>query len=493
MDPPHSSVVLLVKVSPESDHLCTLKSILEQAGVQVLTTEIALTQPGHDPDCLARFATEHRPSAIILFLDQRTLAADVPPWGFLGSALVDVPIIVAAQDLEATQIRTLLEQGVRDFVLPPFTSASVLPRVWRVVKHSRLFSSIRGSLREKLGLQRLDLLGESPSFLAEIRKLPLVARCDVTVMIVGETGTGKELIARAVHYLSPRYDRPFVPIDCGAIPPELAESELFGHERGAFTGAVTRTPGLISAAEQGTLFLDEVDALSLSVQAKFLRFLQQMEYRPLGSNKLKKADVRVILATNSDLQQRVRNGEFREDLFYRLNVAQIRLPALRQRREDVVLLAKHFAAKYCARFKRPALEISQGALQRMLLHQWPGNIRELENVVEAAVAMCDGPVIRESDLLLAAQEADAPVSFREAKARTINEFEREYIVRVLYAYGGNVSEAARAAGKNRRAFWELMRKHGVKGGELKDSFSSAEDRKLTARSARAGARNFSSG
>lgn len=493
MDAPHSPVVLLAKASPQSDHFCALKSILEQAGVTVLTTETALTSPGNDPDWLARFATEHRSSAIILFLDKQALADGAEPWNFSGSVLDDVPIIVAAQDLEATQIRTMLERGVRDFVMPPFTSASVLPRVWRFVKHGRLCSTIRGSLREKLGLQRLDLLGESPSFLAEIRKLPMVARCDVTVMICGETGTGKELIARAVHYLSPRYDRPFVPIDCGAIPPELAESELFGHERGAFTGAVTRNPGLISAADQGTLFLDEVDALTLSVQAKFLRFLQQMEYRPLGSNKHKKADVRVILATNSDLQQRVRSGEFREDLFYRLNVVQIKLPALRQRREDVVLLAKHFAAKYCARFKRPALEISQEALRRMIMHRWPGNIRELENVVEAAVALCDGPVIRESDLLLSAQEVDEPISFQEAKARTINEFEREYIARVLYACGGNVSEAARAAGKNRRAFWELMRKHGVKGSDLKDSFGGGEDRKPSALTAGAGARNFSSG
>lgn len=490
---PNTPVVLLLELHPGTEHLTALQSILKQSSINVLTVEDLHASSSPNPAWLAQVALENQLSAIILSLDERTLADDLQLNSLLSSFPLDVPIIVAAQNFEPAQIRAVLELGATDFMTPPFTAASVLPRVWRFVRHKTSLSLICGSLREKLAIQRLYLLGESPCFIEEIRKLPSIARCDVTVMIWGKTGTGKELIARAVHYLSPRFDRPFVPIDCSAIPPELAESELFGHERGAFTGAVTKTPGLVSAADQGTLFLDEVDGLGLSVQAKLLRFLQQMEYRPLGSNKIKRADVRVIAATNGDLQQRVRCGEFREDLYYRLNVVQIQLPALWQRREDVVLLARHFLAKYSARFKRPARAFSRDALQRLLMHHWPGNIRELENVVASAVVLCDGPLIRAADLIFPARESQPTVSFREAKARNINEFERDYIVRLLYACGGNISEAARAAGKNRRAFWELVRKHEINVEEFRDSSDDGQKRKSNAKAARVSARHNSTG
>jgi two-component system response regulator GlrR len=346
---------------------------------------------------------------------------------------------------------------------------------------------------ELLGIPQLELLGESPSFLEEVRKLPLLAQCDVTIMIQGETGTGKELIARAIHYLSPRHNRPFVPIDCGAIPPELAESVLFGHERGAFTSAVAKNPGLVSVADQGTLFLDEVDGLGSSVQAKLLRFLQQKEYRPLGSSEIKKADVRVISATNSNLQQRVRKGEFREDLFYRLNVVPLQLPPLRLRQNDIALLARHFLEKYAARYKRPTRNFSPDALQRLRMYHWPGNIRELENVVEAAVALSEGPTICAKDLLLAALESPDQLPFQEAKALAIREFERDYIARLVCSCGGNVSEAARVAGKNRRAFWELICKHKVDIQELRESSAAQEKRKTLMRAAKAEAGDASVG
>jgi two-component system response regulator GlrR len=478
----HSATILLIELIPESSHLGTLRCILEEANIEVLVSE-NMPSSGNDPEWTAHVNSERPPSLTILLLDHRMLADEVVFKSILASLPPDIPVIVAAQDFEATEIRTVLELGVTDFITPPFNSASVLPRVWRLLRHSASCVGGRGTLQEKLAMKRLGLVGESPSFLEEIRKLRLIARCDITVMIWGQTGTGKELVARAVHYLSPRSDRPFIPIDCAAVPPELAESELFGHERGAFTGAVARSRGLISAADQGTLFLDEVDALSLSVQAKLLRFIQEREYRPLGSSEIRKADVRIISASNRDPQQLVRNNELREDLYYRLNVVQLRLPGLRQRREDVILLARHFAAKYAARFKQPLREFSRGALQKLLLHQWPGNIRELENVVEAAVALCDGPLIRASDLSLASEPTQCPASFRDAKARIITEFERDYIVRLLCACAGNVSEAARAAGKNRRAFWELVRKHGIDVGELRDSSGVSAARKLAVRAA----------
>jgi two-component system, NtrC family, response regulator GlrR len=484
MSAPHSLVVLILGSLSEDGHLRALKSILEQGNIEVLPTGKSLSSTEDYSAWLARIIIERRASAIILVLDEQALA-DIGSFnGFFKSALSDIPIIVAAENFEAPQICTMLKLGAADFITSPFTAASVLPRIWRLAKYDELRPNLRGKMRELLGIQQLELLGESPSFLEQVRKLPLIAQCDVTTLIQGETGTGKELIARAIHYLSPRHNRPFVSIDCGAIPPELAESELFGHERGAFTSAVAKNPGLVSAADRGTLFLDEVDGLRLSVQAKLLRFLQQKEYRPLGSCEIKKADVRVISATNSNLQQRVRKGEFREDLFYRLNVVPLQLPPLRLRQDDIALLARHFLEKYAARFKRPTRNFSPDALQRLLMYRWPGNIRELENVVEAAVALSEGPTIGAKDLLLESPESPAQLSFQEAKALAIREFERDYIARLICACGGNISEAARVAGKNRRAFWELVCKHKVDVRELRESSTSKEELKMHTRAAK---------
>ena len=480
-----SAIVLLTDLVPDSPHAAELKSILEEAQIKVLVANES-TSDNQNP--LSDLFTKHHPALVIRMLDQRLVKDNEPLRGFPPSLPLDVPVIVAAENFEPAQIQTMLELGATDFVTPPFSASSILPRVWRLLKHNAVSDAMRSSMQEKMAIQRLGLVGESPVFLDEIKKLRTLARCDITILISGETGTGKELIARAVHYLSPRSDRPFVPIDCGAIPPNLTESELFGHERGAFTGAVAKNPGLIAAADQGTLFLDEVDALSLSVQAKLLRFLQEMEYRPLGSTKMKKADVRLISATNRDLLRRVHAKEFREDLYYRLNVVQLRLPSLRQRREDIILLARHFVAKYVARFNQPPREFSPDAIQKLLSYLWPGNIRELENAVGAAVALCDGPMICASDLLVAGDQMQSPASFREAKAQIITEFEREYILRLLGSCEGNVSEAARAAGKNRRAFWELIRKHRIDVRGLRNASEGEMTRKANAR-----ARGFATG
>ena len=462
--PSPANVLLIGPVSDTADP-GALYSILCEAGIETLS----LPGPSAlDKNTIEKLRVlEHQPALIILELDHDSTTDDEQLRSFLSSLRLDVPIIIAVQNPKAKFIRSMLELGVTDFVTPPFTRANVMPRVWQLLKQNETSSSGNTLLKESVALTRNGLIGESPSFLEEIRKLRMLARCDVTVMIWGETGTGKELAARAIHYLSARADRPFVPVDCGAIPQGVAESELFGHERGAFTGAVAKQRGLVAAAEHGTLFLDEVDALSLSVQAKLLRLLQEREYRALGSSDTKKADVRVISATNRDLKQLVLSGEFREDLYYRLNVAQLRLPALRQRQEDVGLLARHFVAKWSTKFQLPLRQFSPGALQKLLIYQWPGNVRELENVIEAAVALCDGPVIGAKDLVLASEPSPSGTSFREAKARIVTEFEREYVSRLLSACRGNVSEAARVAGKNRRAFWELIRRHNVDVQELR--------------------------
>ncbi len=333
-------------------------------------------------------------------------------------------------------------------------------RVLRLRKQVPEGETVTQTLKEKLGLQQL--VGESPAFLAEMKKLRAVARCDVNVLISGETGTGKEVCARAIHYLSPRTHKPFIPVNCGAIPAELVENELFGHERGAFTDASTSQCGLIHEAEGGTLFLDEIDCLPALAQVKLLRFLQEKEYRRLGSTKTYQADVRIITATNSDLEETVRTGKLRRDLYYRLNVLLLTLPPLRERREDIPRLARHFLAKYAAEFNKQVTDFSADAIPALVVYEWPGNVRELEHIVEQAVVLSEQEVIHKADIVL--PRVATPVrqdSFQEAKAKVIAQFEKTYIQELLLAYQGNITRAAQAARKNRRAFWQLLRKHRI--------------------------------
>ncbi|PYS79797.1 MAG: sigma-54-dependent Fis family transcriptional regulator [Acidobacteria bacterium] len=321
-----------------------------------------------------------------------------------------------------------------------------------------------------MGLRQL--VGQSKAFVAEIGKLPLIARCDVRVLIQGETGTGKELCARAIHYLSPRSSGPFIPVNCGAIPAELVENELFGHERGAYTGATTAHAGMIHEAEGGTLFLDEIDCLPPVAQVKLLRFIQEKEYRPLGSTKVRHADVRVISATNADTEQAVKEGKLRRDFYYRLNVVPLLLPPLRERRCDIELLAQHFLSKFVSEFNSSVSSIAHAALRKLASYDWPGNVRELEHVMERAVTLAEQSVLQAEDIVLPTESAPlVNDSFSQAKARMIDRFEREYIREMLIAYCGNITKAALAAKKNRRAFWQLIRKHHINVHEFKsDTF-----------------------
>jgi DNA-binding NtrC family response regulator len=307
-----------------------------------------------------------------------------------------------------------------------------------------------------------QLIGQSPNFIEAVSKIPKLAKCDAGVFISGETGTGKEMCARAIHQLGLRVGRPFVPVNCGAIPSELMENELFGHQTGAFTGASSDAQGLIHEAEGGTLFLDEIDSLPLPTQVKFLRFLQDQEYRPLGARTACRADVRIITASNGDLEGLVRAGRFRADLFYRLNILPLKLPPLRERLEDIPLLARHFLLKYARKLSTPVRELNHSAMEKLLAYSWPGNIRELENVMERAIVFTDHPVIRGEDICLSGAPATVVgISFKAVKAHAVAEFEASYVERLLIANDGNISKAARAAKKNRRAFWQLMRKHNI--------------------------------
>lgn len=292
-----------------------------------------------------------------------------------------------------------------------------------------------------------------------------LARSDINVLIGGESGTGKELLAQAVHNASARSDQPFIAVNCGAIPADLLESELFGHVKGAFTGATHNRDGLFLAASGGTLFLDEIGDMPINLQVKLLRVLQERKVRPLGSSTDQAIDVRIISATHRDLDQAIADQQFREDLFYRLNVAQLALPPLRERKEDVPLLARYFLEDIARRTGDTLRQLSPGG-QRLLLHyDWPGNIRQLRNVIEQLVALSPTPLLAESQIaeILPEQEAPTLMPLKEAK----RQFERDYVIRLLRMTGGNITEAARLSGRNRSDFHKIMKRHELESDRFR--------------------------
>jgi DNA-binding NtrC family response regulator len=406
-------------------------------------------------DELSQIIRTQKPLLILLVLPRVPLDSLDSLLQILGPALV-----VAVIDANQEELSELVRPGIADFIIPPLRDSEVLVRIRRLLSQVRMEKKMRQALTEKLGMQQL--IGTSSAFTAETSKIPMVAKSDISVLISGETGTGKEMVGRAIHYLSPRAGKPFIPINCGAIPVELLENELFGHERGAFTGASGSRAGLIQEAENGTLFLDEVDTLPLLSQVKLLRFLQDKEYRPLGSTKVIKGDVRIIAASNANLEEAVAAGTLRRDLYYRLNVVPIVLPPLRDRSNDILLLARHFLDQYAAKLNSPARDFSPDAGRKLMLYSWPGNVRELEHVIERVVVLCPERIIQEHHIVFPGENNQlGQLSFQEMKANVIARFETNYIQNLLIAYKGNISKAAQAAQKERRTFWQLVRKHKI--------------------------------
>jgi transcriptional regulator with GAF, ATPase, and Fis domain len=290
----------------------------------------------------------------------------------------------------------------------------------------------------------------------------IVAGSNSTVLIQGESGTGKELIARAIHRLSPRHDRPFVPIDCGTLAETLLESELFGHVRGAFTGAISNKKGLFEDADGGTLLLDEIADTTPAFQSKLLRALQENEIRPVGSNRSLKINVRVIASTNKDLKREVERGAFREDLFYRLAVVPIIVPPLNRRREDIPLLVEHFIEKYCKQNGLEVKTVSANSTGLLMSHSWPGNVRELENVIERAILMSPGPEVKREALVpVATEEDDNPMPLHQATRAVMQNLEREKILRALHKVEGNRSRAARFLGISRATLYEKLKSYNL--------------------------------
>ena len=336
------------------------------------------------------------------------------------------------------------------------------------------------SCRPTNGLQdtfaHLNMLGEAPAFREALRIIGRVATVDATVLIQGETGTGKELAARAVHYLSRRRDFPFIPVNCGALPDNLLESELFGHERGAFTDAKQASRGLVAQAEGGTLFLDEVEAMTPRGQVVLLRFLQDHTYRPVGGRLLSTGNLRIIASSNVDLESLVRCSQFRSDLLFRLSVLSVTMPPLRQRGGDVLLLAEHFLNRFAVQHSRPAKRLHPATIAWMSSYSWPGNVRELENLMLRELLLSDGEAIRiepagEAAAPAADEEGSLDQAFKQAKAHAVARFEKNYLRHLLTKTSGNVSLAARISQKDRSALNKLVKKHGLAGQQFRASSS----------------------
>jgi DNA-binding NtrC family response regulator len=378
-------------------------------------------------------------------------------------------VLVTAHGDERTAVRALRE-GAYDYVPKPFDNEEIRA----LVRRAREVLSLRAEnarLRRELAGEFRGLIGDSAPLREVVRVVRRAAPTDATVLVTGESGTGKELVARALHDESRRRAAPFVALNCSALPGELVERELFGHVRGAFTGADRDAEGLFEAADGGTLFLDEVGDLAPAAQAKLLRALEERTITRLGSTKPVEVDVRVVAATNRPLDQMTASGAFREDLLYRLQVIALRLPPLRDRREDVMPLALHFLAHFAGRYGRPILGFSDGARRLLLSYGWPGNVRELRNAVERAAVMAEGERVEAGDLPPQLAESRAPVDpvdaaladlpFAEARERAVDAWERRFLAAALERRGGNVSATARALDLHRQSLQKRLRALGL--------------------------------
>jgi two-component system response regulator GlrR len=394
----------------------------------------------------------------------------------------DVPTIILTAHGTIESAVEAMRRGAYSYLTKPFERSDLLLQIERALEHRKLNWEIK-RLKELLN-ERFDfanIIAHSGKMRAIIDIVTRIATLDSTVYIDGESGTGKELIAKAIHLASDRKDQPFVALNCAALPETLLESELFGHERGAFTGAVKSTKGLFTVAHGGTLFLDEIGDMPLATQSKLLRVLQERQFYPVGSEAPVAVDVRVIIATNKDLEEQVRRGLFRDDLFYRIHVIPVHLPPLRERKEDIVPLVEHFLKKCRQQMKKDVKGLTPEALRKLMLHDWPGNVRELENTIEYAVAMTRKDMVGDDYILpgkVTPQEAGLGVNGARGKSLAGSEglrslkdardgFERDYLTQVLALAEGNVSHAAKLAGKYRADFYDLLKKHDLRADDFK--------------------------
>jgi two-component system response regulator GlrR len=398
----------------------------------------------------------------------QVVVTDLRMHGMDGMALFDaihrdspsLPVVILTAHGTIPEAVTATRRGVFSFLTKPFEPKVLLDTVADAMRLSSPPGGGSGEPQSWRG-EIITRCSGMEDLLAQARR---VAVSDASVCLYGASGTGKELLARAIHRASPRSGAPFVAVNCGAIPEGLLESELFGHKKGSFTGAVSDRRGLFQAAQGGTLFLDEIGDMPLPLQVKLLRALEERKVRPVGSHETFDVDVRVIAATHRKLEERIAAGEFREDLYYRLNVVKLYIPTLAERREDIPLLANEFLARLGARYRRGPLAFSPEAMQLLVSAPWPGNVRQLLNAVEQAVALAATEVIPESLVRQALDAGDTALTPLDEARRA---FERDYLVRILKITGGNVTKAARLAGRNRTEFYRLLERHSLEPSVFK--------------------------
>lgn len=379
----------------------------------------------------------------------------------------DIPVILITAYANISTAVEAVKQGAFDFIAKPFTSEQLRIAIERAMRQ-KILADENKRLKEQLKASSMidEITGKSSAIQEVTELIKRVSQTDANILITGESGTGKELVAKAIHARSLRESMPFVPVDCAALPENLLESELFGYEKGAFTGANTSKPGLFETAHGGTLFLDEIGEIPMTMQAKLLRAIQERQVRRLGSNKFISIDVRIISATNRDIKKGILGETFREDLYYRLNVIQINVPPLRERRGDIPVLTSHFAGKFAALNKKNITGISPDAMEVLESYLWPGNVRELQNIMERAVVLCDADKITMGDL--PKEICTAPplppvenLQYKDAKEAWLAAFERNYLTSLLNGTSGNISRAAQKAGIDRKTIHRLIKRYNL--------------------------------
>ncbi|WP_162286386.1 two-component system response regulator GlrR [Pantoea stewartii] len=441
----HAAHLLLVDDDP---------SLLKLLGMRLSSEGYQVTTAASGPDALRLLQKE---KIDLVISDLRMDEMDgLALFGEIQKRHMGLPVIILTAHGSIPEAVAATQQGVFSFLTKP-------------VDRDALYKAIDEALAQRVPVSddrwREAIVTRNPQMLRLLEQAHMVAQSDVSVLINGQSGTGKEVLAQAIHAASPRADKPFIAINCGALPEQLLESELFGHAKGAFTGAVSARDGLFKAAEGGTLFLDEIGDMPPALQVKLLRVIQERKVRPLGSNNDIDINVRIISATHRDLPKAMEKNEFREDLFYRLNVVNLKIPALHQRTEDIPLLANHLLRQAADRHKPQVRSFSVDAMKRLISARWPGNVRQLVNVIEQCVALSSSPVISDAlvEQALSGENSALP-TFVEAR----NQFELNYLRKLLQMTKGNVTNAARLAGRNRTEFYKLLSRHELDASDFKE-------------------------
>jgi len=377
-----------------------------------------------------------------------------------------LPVIIITAYATIDTAVMAMKEGAADYILKPFNPEEILIVIMKLIEHRRLVREnilLRQELTKRFRFQ--DLIGKSPKMLKVFELIKTVAPTKSTVLVRGDSGTGKELVARAIHELSPRNQGPFVATDCGSMPETLLEALLFGYEKGAFTGAVTQHKGRIEMADRGTLFLDEIGNISVKTQADLLRFLQEREFMRLGGKTPIKVDIRIIAATNKNLETLIAQGKFREDLYYRLNVITIEVPPLRERKEDLPILIEHFLEKFRLETGKPIERISDDAMKVLITFDWPGNVRQLENTVEHAVVIAKGPEIAAKDLPGSVTSEKISQTIASLENQSLAALEQEHIINILNANNWNITRSAQILGINRLTLYNKIKHYNLKSNK----------------------------